>query len=100
MLAKTADHYQWGKQILAKLSQDLTLAFSNARGYSEQNLRHMRQFYYMLGKGFAFIRRLVQECFDKTIDVLRATGYSTEADSFIHSVTLLAMALTNSYLLT
>ena len=25
------------------------------------------------------IRRLVQECFDKTIDVLRATGFSTEA---------------------
>lgn len=46
LLAKTADHYQWGKQILAKLSQDLRLAFSNARGYSEQNLRHMRQFYY------------------------------------------------------
>lgn len=46
LLAKTAYHYQWGKQVLAKLSQDLTLAFSNARGYSEQNLRHMRQFYY------------------------------------------------------
>ncbi len=28
------------------------------------------------------IRRLVQDCFDKTIDVLRATGFSTEADSF------------------
>ena len=28
------------------------------------------------------IRRLVQECFDKTIDVLRAPGFSIEADSF------------------
>ena len=27
------------------------------------------------------IRRLVQECFDQTIEVLRATGFSTEADS-------------------
>lgn len=44
-LAKAADRYQWGKQILARLSHDLTQAFSNARGYSEQNLRHMRQFY-------------------------------------------------------
>ena len=46
LLAKTADHYQWGKQVLARLSYDLTKNFSNARGYSEQNLRHMRQFYY------------------------------------------------------
>lgn len=46
LLAKTADHYQWGKQILARLAVDLTKIFSNARGYSEQNLRHMRQFYY------------------------------------------------------
>ena len=28
------------------------------------------------------IRLLVKDCFDKTIDVLRATGFSTEADSF------------------
>jgi predicted nuclease of restriction endonuclease-like (RecB) superfamily len=46
LLAKTAQHYQWGKKILSRLSQDLTQSFSNARGYSEQNLRHMRQFYY------------------------------------------------------
>jgi len=46
LLAKTADRYQWGQQILARLSHDLTQAFSNARGYSEQNLRRMRQFYY------------------------------------------------------
>ena len=46
LLAKIADRYQWGKQILARLSDDLTKVFSNARGYSEQNLRHMRQFYY------------------------------------------------------
>ncbi len=45
LLAKIADRYQWGKQILARLSHDLTNSFSNARGYSEQNLRHMRQFY-------------------------------------------------------
>jgi len=42
LLAKAEDRYQWGKQILARLSHDLTLAFSNAKGYSEQNLRHMR----------------------------------------------------------
>jgi predicted nuclease of restriction endonuclease-like (RecB) superfamily len=46
LLADTADRYQWGEQIIARLSTDLTKAFSNARGYSEQNLRHMRQFYY------------------------------------------------------
>lgn len=46
LLAKTAERYQWGQQILARLSQDLTRTFSNARGYSEQNLRRMRQFYY------------------------------------------------------
>jgi predicted nuclease of restriction endonuclease-like (RecB) superfamily len=46
LLAKVADRYQWGKQALARLSQDLTKNFANARGYSEQNLRHMRQFYY------------------------------------------------------
>jgi predicted nuclease of restriction endonuclease-like (RecB) superfamily len=45
LLSKVADRYQWGKQILARLSHDLTLAFENAKGYSEQNLRHMRQFY-------------------------------------------------------
>ena len=28
------------------------------------------------------IRRLVQDCFDKTMQVLRSTGFSTEADSF------------------
>lgn len=46
LLARTADRYQWGKQALARLSHDLTKIFANARGYSEQNLRHMRQFYY------------------------------------------------------
>lgn len=46
LLAKTAERYQWGEQLLARLSHDLTHAFANTRGYSEQNLRHMRQFYY------------------------------------------------------
>jgi predicted nuclease of restriction endonuclease-like (RecB) superfamily len=46
LLAKTADRHQWGQQILDRLSQDLTKTFSNARGYSKQNLRRMRQFYY------------------------------------------------------
>lgn len=46
LLAAAADRYQWGRQILSRLSLDLTRIFSNARGYSEQNLRHMRQFYY------------------------------------------------------
>ncbi|HEX4045156.1 MAG TPA: PDDEXK nuclease domain-containing protein [Gammaproteobacteria bacterium] len=46
LLARTAERYQWGKQILARLSHDLTKVFASARGYSEQNLRHMRQFYY------------------------------------------------------
>ena len=46
LLMNTAERYQWGQQLLARLSQDLTKTFSNARGYSEQNLRRMRQFYY------------------------------------------------------
>lgn len=45
-MAQIAVKHQWGKQILARLSADLTQAFSNAQGYSEQNLRYMRQFYY------------------------------------------------------
>jgi len=50
LLAETAERYQWGQQVLARLSQDLTKHFSNARGYSEQNLRRMRQFYYEYSK--------------------------------------------------
>lgn len=50
LLANTTERYQWGQQILARLSQDLTKSFSNARGYSEQNLRRMRQFYYEYAK--------------------------------------------------
>ena len=46
LLAKTAKRHQWGKQILARLSTDLSATFDNARGYSEQSLRLMRQFHY------------------------------------------------------
>lgn len=45
LLFDVAERYQWGQQILARLSRDLDRSFSNARGYSEPNLRHMRQFY-------------------------------------------------------
>lgn len=45
LLASVAARYQWGKNILGRLSSDLKSALDNARGYSEQNLRHMRQFY-------------------------------------------------------
>lgn len=46
LLAETAKRYQWGKGILARLSIDLRDGLGNAKGYSEQNLRFMRQFYY------------------------------------------------------
>lgn len=45
MLSIISAQYEKGDQTLARLSIDLTRAFSNAKGYSEQNLRHMRQFY-------------------------------------------------------
>lgn len=45
LLTEIAERYQWGKGILARISVDLSEAFGNARGYSEQNLRFMRQFY-------------------------------------------------------
>lgn len=45
LLAHTAERYQWGQNILGRLSKDLSKSFSSARGYSEQNLRRMRQFY-------------------------------------------------------
>lgn len=45
LLRNTTTHYQWGEQIFARLSRDLTNIFTDARGYSEQNLRRMRQFY-------------------------------------------------------
>lgn len=46
LLAETAKRYQWEKGILARLSIDLRDGLGNAKGYSEQNLRFMRQFYY------------------------------------------------------
>ena len=46
LLAETAKRHQWGKEILARLSIDLTDGFDNAKGYSEQSLRFMRQFYF------------------------------------------------------
>lgn len=46
LLNDTTQRYQWGKSILARLSADLTDGlYKNAKGYSEQNLRSMRQFY-------------------------------------------------------
>ena len=45
LLNDTTQRYQWGKSILARLSADLSDGFRSARGYSEQNLRSMRQFY-------------------------------------------------------
>ena len=55
LLAKIADRHQWGQQILDRLSRDLTKTFSNARGYSEQNLRRMRQFYYEYEKSLELL---------------------------------------------
>lgn len=46
LLSETAKKHQWGKAILARLAADLTEAFDNAKGYSEQSLRFMRQFYH------------------------------------------------------
>ncbi len=46
LLADTAERYQWGQQVFSRLAHDLTKTFANARGYSEANLRRMRQFYY------------------------------------------------------
>ncbi len=46
LLDQTAKRYQWGKEILARLSIDLTDVLGNTKGYSEQSLRFMRQFYY------------------------------------------------------
>src|SRR3990167_8404603 len=45
LLSETTERYQWGKKIFARLSIDLADSFSNAKGYSERNLRSMRQFY-------------------------------------------------------
>jgi hypothetical protein len=45
LLIETAEQYQWGEQIYERLSNDLITTFKNARGYSHQNLRRMRQFY-------------------------------------------------------
>jgi len=45
LLAETTEQYQWGEQLYEHLSHDLSTAFKNARGYSPQNLRRMRQFY-------------------------------------------------------
>src|SRR5437899_967536 len=45
LLNETTERYQWGKKIFARLSVDLVDGFSNAKGYSERNLRSMRQFY-------------------------------------------------------
>jgi predicted nuclease of restriction endonuclease-like (RecB) superfamily len=46
LLAEAAKRYQWGKGIIAKLSADLAERLGNIKGYSPQNLRFMRQFYY------------------------------------------------------
>lgn len=47
LLNETTERYQWGKGILKRLSIDLTGGlYNNAKGYSEQNLRAMRQFYF------------------------------------------------------
>lgn len=45
LLAQSTKRYQWGERVLSRLSMDLTRILSNAKGYSEQNLRYMRQFY-------------------------------------------------------
>ncbi|CEG59297.1 conserved protein of unknown function (plasmid) [Legionella fallonii LLAP-10] len=45
-LARVTEEYQWSYPVLADLSRDLCKAFANEHSYSEQNLRHMRQFYY------------------------------------------------------
>lgn len=45
LLAETTEQYQWGEQLYERLSHDLFTIFKNARGYSPQNLRRMRQFY-------------------------------------------------------
>ena len=34
----------WGKQVIAQLSRDLSVRFSDDRGYSERNLGYMKQF--------------------------------------------------------
>lgn len=34
----------WGMQVIAQLSKDLTLRFTDDRGYSERNLRNMKRF--------------------------------------------------------
>lgn len=34
----------WGKKVIEQLSKDLSLRFSDDRGYSERNLRNMRRF--------------------------------------------------------
>lgn len=45
LLNETTERYQWGKGIFSRLSTDLSDGFRNAKGYSETNLRAMRQFY-------------------------------------------------------
>lgn len=45
LLANTTEKYQWGQKIFPHLAHDLVKVFSNARGYSEANLRRMKQFY-------------------------------------------------------
>lgn len=43
ILAKQ-DEQGWGTQVITQLSKDLTAKFSGDRGYSERNLRNMKQF--------------------------------------------------------
>lgn len=43
ILAKQ-DEQGWGTQVISQLSKDLTAKFSGDRGYSERNLRNMKQF--------------------------------------------------------
>lgn len=73
LLADTAEQYQWGQHIFARLADDLSRTFLNARGYSEANLRRMRQFYYEYSK------------FPELLDLAKNVRWSTNI-SIIHKV--------------
>jgi predicted nuclease of restriction endonuclease-like (RecB) superfamily len=50
MIVERQDRYGWGKAIVESLARDLQLEFPGVKGFSNQNLWYMRQFYSEYGQ--------------------------------------------------
>jgi len=84
-IIEVQDNYKWGSKFLEKLSQDLSKAFDNVKGFSHRNLKNIRQWvnFWDSEKGKQVVSQLFQIPWGHNIAIIQKCKNIDEAIFYV-----------------